>query len=759
MKKSNDPRIPTATALAAATLVLACAAGAVQAQPAAGTLREVVVSGSRHEQFSDDLPLTVDVLGDEEMERAQVQDIRDAVRDLPNVSVRHAPARFSLTGPANSTGRDGNAGFTIRGLGGNRVLMLVDGIRVPRSYAFGGNAFGRDYLSLDLVKRIEVVRGAASALYGSDGMGGLVNFITYEPADFLRATSGEPRTLGGRVAGSWNGADDGLGLAATVAGRASDTTEWLLTASGRRAHEQETRGDNDSADINRTTANPQRDREQALLGKVVLRPGGGQRHVFTLEHVARESEVNLLSSRAVLPLVGPPPLVAAAVLDERGSMDMARNRFTWDGRFPLRSALADNLQAVVAFQDASSRQLGFSDLNLAPDRERDVRYDERTWQFGLQADQTTRLADGWARKITYGTEHVRSRITNLWDGVTPVPGSPEVFPLKRFPDTRETSSAAYLQGEWLSDRWSIVPGLRFDHFALDVLTQDGFFPPAAQPGRSLSGTALSPKLGVMYRATSAWSVFGSYAGGFRAPNANQINGYFENPGLAVVVIPNPELQPEKSRTLEVGVRGRTERLHLDVAVFTGRYSNLIVDSELVSGTGVPGDPRVFQTRNMERARIHGFEIKGRFDVGRFAGGDWSLPFAYGEARGINSTTGAPLNAIDPAQLMVGVAYRTAAWDLRLDVRHHAGKGADDIDSPGLVRLPNTQFTIPSATTVDLSAQWRIRKDLRLTASVVNLTNRKYWVWADVRGLAASSPATEAYTQPGRHARLSLVKDF
>ena len=214
----------------AAGLASLLAAGAA-AQPVT-TLREVVVSGSRSEQFSDDLPLSTDVLGDRQMEREQVKDIRDVARDLPNVSVRHAPARFAVTGPANSTGRDGNAGFTIRGLGGNRVLMLVDGIRVPHSYAFGGNAFGRDYLSLDLVKRVEVVRGAASALYGSDAMGGLVHFITYEPADFLVSDTGVQRAFGGRVAAAWSGDDNGRSAAGTLAGRASDSAEWLLVRAG-----------------------------------------------------------------------------------------------------------------------------------------------------------------------------------------------------------------------------------------------------------------------------------------------------------------------------------------------------------------------------------------------------------------------------------------------------------------------------------------------------------------------------------------------
>jgi len=748
-------RSPAAVAACALLPLGAIAADDVPAPVA--TLKPVIVSASRQEQFSDDLPVSADVLDADELERGQIHDIRDAARDLPNVSVRHAPARFALTGPANNTGRDGNAGFTIRGLGGNRVLMLVDGVRVPRSYVFGGNAFGRDYLSLDLVKRVEIVRGAASALYGSDGMGGLVNFITWEPADLLVGDAGATKRVGGRLAAAWSGDDDGRGAAATVAARASDTAEWLVSASGRRAHELDTRGDNDAPDLRRTRPNPQEDRDRALLAKLVLRPGAGQKHVLTGEHVDRRSDVNLLSSRAVLPLTGTTAQQAAAVLDERAWGTMQRNRLTWDGRIRVDTRLADRIDAVAGVQEASSRQFGTSDLKARPDRERDVRYDERTWHASAQAGKSVALSGERSLQLTYGAEYVRSKIVNLYTGVNSLP--PEVFPLKRFPDTSEATAAVYGQAEWTAGPWTVVPGVRVDRFELEVLTQAGFFPPAKTPARSLSGSAASPKLGVMFRASEAWSVFGSAAGGFRAPNANQVNGYYENAAEHVVVIPNPELQPEKSRTLELGLRGRSPRYSVDLALFTGRFSNLIVDTVLVSGAGTAADPKLFQTRNVESARIHGFEAKGRIEAGRVGAGRLGVPFAFGTARGVNRTTGQPLNSVDPWQLMAGVDYRTAAWDVRLDLRHQAAKEAQDIDSGALVKAPNTQITVPSATTLDLSGQWRIRKGLRLTASIVNLTDRKYWLWSDVQGLAAATPAADAYTQPGRHLRVSLVAQF
>lgn len=176
-----------------------------------------------------------------------------------------------------------------------------------------------------------------------------------------------------------------------------------------------------------------------------------------------------------------------------------------------------------------------------------------------------------------------------------------------------------------------------------------------------------------------------------------------------------------------------------------------------------GDPLLFQTVNVDNATIKGFEVKGSVDWGQMAGGRLSMPFAYGQARGTDDATGLALNAIDPSKLVLGLRYETARWDWRLDATRNAAKTDGDLDSPYLPK-PATpprirQFTVPAATTLDLSVQWRVRKDLRANFAIANLTNRKYWLWSDVQGLAASSSVVDAYTQPGRHVNLSVVMDF
>lgn len=713
---------------------------AAPVQMAAVSLKEVVISGSRSERAAEDLSMTIDVLNAKDIEEGQIRDIRDAAKNIPNVSVRRAPARFGVA--QGDTGREGNAGFNIRGLEGNRVLMLVDGIRIPRSYAFGVNAFGRDALSIDLVKRIEVVKGPASALYGSDGIAGLVNFITYEPSDFL--TDG--KTLGGRASISYSGDDKGRAASGTVAGRVNDMLEWQVTAATNRAEALSNMGSNDSAGPNRTTPNPQRDKGNALMAKVVVRPTTAQKHVLTFEHVDKRSDYELLTARAV------PVVAATSVLSADSFTTMDRNRLTWDARYKIETGFADNVQTVLSFQDAKSREYAFEDRNTSADRARDTYYQERTLQASLQADKTLRMASGWAQKITYGLDHTTAKVTNFQTGITPPAG--ETFPLKRFPDTTEASTALYVQDELMAGDWSITPGVRIDRFSIDA-AQTGFPVTAV----SLAGSAVSPKFGVLWRATPQWSLFGNYASGFRAPNAGQVNAFFENVTQFYKTIPNAALKPEKSKNLEFGARGRFDQLTLDTAVFYGKFNNLIQDNVQVGGNGSALNPTVFQSINVDNATISGFEVRGAMDWGKVGIGKLSTPFSYGRTSGKVTNTGKPLDTVDPAKLGVGVRFETAVWDVRLDASHHSAKNFGDIGTQ-LVGTPLTaQFAVPAATTLDLSGQWRINKGLRLNASIVNLTNKKYWNWSDVRTVAANSTVLDAYTQPGRKFNVSLVADF
>ena len=131
----------------------------------------ITVVGTRTQRRVDDVPASVSVITADTIENNLVTDIKDLIRFEPGVSVPTSPARFSAA--LSGAGRDGNSGFTIRGMGGNRVLIIQDGVRVPDGFAFGAQSVGRGgYNDLDLIKSVEILRGPASALYGSDGIAG-----------------------------------------------------------------------------------------------------------------------------------------------------------------------------------------------------------------------------------------------------------------------------------------------------------------------------------------------------------------------------------------------------------------------------------------------------------------------------------------------------------------------------------------------------------------------------------------------------------
>src|SRR5690606_31329898 len=123
-----------------------------------------------------------------------VRDLEDLFRYEPGITVGSGFGRFGI------------GDIRIRGLGGNRVRIQTDGIAVPDAFSIGSFAnANRNFVDLDTLKAVEVVRGPTSSLYGSDALGGTVSFITRDPEDFL--DGGKTRHLGFRLGyeGDWNG--------------------------------------------------------------------------------------------------------------------------------------------------------------------------------------------------------------------------------------------------------------------------------------------------------------------------------------------------------------------------------------------------------------------------------------------------------------------------------------------------------------------------------------------------------------------------
>ncbi len=721
----------------ASLLVLAASQALAADDAAAVTVDPVTVLGSRTETAASETPVTVSIVTAAELEDRLAANIEDVVKYEPGVSVRAPPARFGAA--LGTTGRDGSAGFNIRGLEGNRVLIQVDGVRVPDGFTFGAQSVGRgDYQDLDLMKSVEILRGPASALYGSDGVAGAVSFTTKDPVDFLR----DGATFGGRVRGVHGSADDSVGATGVAAGQ-QGRISGMVAYTYRYGHETETQGSNDAANTDRTVANPQDILTRSVLGKLVFDASDTNRIRLTAEHYDRDIKANVLSG------IAKPPLASTSVIGLRAADDIQRDRVMLDQRLSLEGGPIDRILWSAYWQDSATVQYTAEDRNTAADRTRRNTFDNRVYGVSAQLESLFGLA-GVEHKLIYGFDGSRTRQAGVRDGTTPPAG--EAFPMRAFPTTNYTLLGAFVQDEiaLLEGRLTVSPALRIDHYKLspkaDALL--GAFTPSAS-----DDTRVSPKLGLVFKPAEQARLFFNYSQGFKAPAPSQVNNAFANPIQNYRSISNPDLKAETSEAFEGGARWVTAVWSAELVAFSGEYRNFIEQVQ-VSGTFTPMDPGVFQYVNLTKVKIRGIEARARLGLDNGLGGFLTAAYARGDSY---SPAKAPLDSIDPVKVSVGVSYRDpqGRFGGELTAVHAERKAASRVAvacTPACYR--------PSASTVlDLTAFWRVADGLTARAGVFNLTDETYAYWSDVRGLSSTAVSRDAYTQPGRNVSLSLTYDF
>ncbi len=697
-------------------------------------LPPVSVLATRTETRVDESPASVTVFTAEQIEAMLATDIKDLIRFEPGVSVVSQPSRFGAA--LGTTGRAGNEGFTIRGLGGDRVLMVVDGVRVPDGFVFGAQSVGRGgYADLDLMKSVEILRGPASALYGSDGAAGAVAFTTKDPADLLRPAE----SFGARARVGYNSSDEGLTTSTMIAGRSGEFSA-MLAWTGRDSRETETQGTVGGVGPARTMANPQETRSDAILLKGVwdIAPGHSLRAGY--DWFESNTTADVLSGRT------------ATVLELRADDETRRSGWNlgWRGDGVVGF---DRAQVAVYAQQAETRQFTFEDRMPAVDRTRDNSFDNEVIGFGADAVKTL-----GAHRLTFGGDWSETTQQGVRDGTVPPFG--ETFPTSAFPKTDYTLAGVFIQDEisLLDGDLRIIPAVRWDSY--DLSTVDDPLYPSARADQS--GDHVSPKLGVVWWHGERFGLFANWGEGFKAPTPSQVNNFFSNPAFGYTSAPNPDLKPETSRSVEIGARVRDlplfgGRVSGQAVVFQSDYEDFI-SQQAVSGSFTPADPAVFQWINFTDVEVEGFEA--RADAWWENGVSARFAFAWAEGETTSGGVTTALPSIDPVKAVFGLGYDDPAGRFggQAIVTLSQAKDAADTDGlscfdpdPALGCAVGDDFAL-----LDLTAYWNVNDRVTARAGVFNVFDETYSWWSDVRGVAASSAVLDAYTQPGRNVGLSLA---
>ena len=738
-------------------------------------LQPQTVTATRQARAIDEVPVSVSVQDRSDLDRDNVNSIKDLVRNEPGVSVGGAGQRAGITG------------YNIRGIDGDRVLTQVDGVDIPNSFFNGPYAqTHRNYVDPEIVKRVEILRGPASALYGSSAIGGAVSYFTLDADDIIK----EGRDSGARLKTGYSSADDSWLTSGTVAGRL-DQFDALLHLSQRNGHETESYGNDGGIGLDRTEANPEDVRTTNVLAKLGWNYNDTDRLQLTYEKYKDDRDTNQLSA------VGGPYNAGSGFNyyeSREGNDTITRERFGLEHSLALDSLLADNLKWSLNYQLAKTDQstvehyVPKSFFTGAATRDvmryRDTTYKDRLWVLDAQLDKAFALGET-DHLLTYGATFKHEEVTGLRTGYgiclqalsssCPSVGaiststSDTLTPQSDFPDPTIKTYSLFAQDEIRWNQWTFLPGLRYDYTRMSPELTDEFLATITSSGVTeyndddKTWHRVSPKFGLTYSFDDNYTWFGQYAEGFRTPTAKALYGRFENVAGGYTVEPNPDLDPEKSRGVETGLRGRFDEGSFDIAVFYNKYRDFIDENAITPGYS----STTFQSQNIAHASIRGVEVKGRLNLDSFG----ALPGLYTQgsiayARGRNDDSGEPLNSINPLTGVFGLGYDQDNFGGLLSWTLVKEKTRIDESSLNIPDGTTSQFATPGFGILNLTGYYKVSDDLTINAGLYNLTDKKYWLWDDVRGYdsvgeaSVTSPANlDRLTQPGRNFSVNLVWDI
>lgn len=692
-----------------------------RAEARSTSLRAVTVTATRTETDVLRVAAPVSVIDSTTIARALANGPVDLLRDEPGVDV---------VGTGVNQGRP-----SIRGQRGQRILLLEDGMRLNNSRR--QQDFGElpALVAPEQLSRIEVVRGPASVLYGTDAIGGVVNLITSGPR-----VTGTNRTSGhvGYQYGSQGTASR------TLAGFSGDrgNVAYSLDASARVAGDYEApEGRYGNVALARNTAlQGSGVRDRNLSGALAWKLGDSHTLSARLEqYVADDAGFGYVPPAAIgadptdIQITYPHQEFDKLSLGFRtGTLGMAADRFEVTG-FAQRNRRDFDQHIFVPFGGGAPPGAG---VDIKAANYTDI------GSLGLRAELTKVV-----RRVTftYGADVYRddakgtdTSTTNVI-GFGPVPPTTSNRP--QIPNATLTNMGAFVQGEVrFSDRFSVILGTR------GQFTRSS---PRATPGRTDVIADHSTSTGVyaanaVWRATDDLSVVATVGSGFRSPNL--VERYFDGPtpeGSAYQQA-TPNLRPEQSVNLDGGLKYRAGRVTAEVSA----YRNDIRDAIVIAATGAMQGPLpVYENVNVGKLRATG--VEGGAEVALTAG--LSVSGNYSTLKSTNIANPAlPIGDSYASRLNAALDWHAASgryW-ARYDVRRN---GEQKDIAPGASPVGNV---LPAFTVHAVRAGirgWQIgsvRQDI--TLGVNNLTNTLY---------AEAANATFFRPEPGRTFVIGVMTSF
>jgi len=726
-------------------------------------LPEMLVVATRTKKHWLDTPGSVLVLTDDDMQKNGVQDIGGLAKYDPTVSL---PYDFASGDGAYAYGQSGYGSINIRGVEGNRIAMELDGVRqapqyVSTSFDMGSNGgaggVGRDYFDPAMFEMVEVLKGGASALYGSDALGGVVSFTTPDPEHLLGGRDG-----GGLLRTQYFSVNDSVAIQAGGAVKKRDTSVLLLLAH-REGQETQNHGE--------IAPNPAEFTSDSVLLKAEQLHGD---HLFrlTFENFERDTYIDAQSAAdSSFSLYNDFVHNDQLLERERSSIQW---EYTPEGEW-LEQATAhlywqDSRSSSKS--DSASKPLVIGGLPIPGSiitRRQTIDFQTEIVGFNSTVTKKFGAEDGISQLAMVGIDVSAEQGENAFSRVNTGEAADRIS----FSPSETDRAGMFVQDEiTLQKKWIITPGMRVDWQSIKPDPNDAYLERLSTLGtstyrlpESYDNLALSPRLSVAWKPSSSIQWYGTYAHGVRNPSAEQLSMIFDHPPdganpVGTITVPNPNLREEKSDAFELGVKGEGDAGRFQTAAFYTRYADFI-ESGVLTGRVDDEGRDIVTTVNRGDSVIYGFEMGGTLEAGHWwsEAQGWSVGLNTGKSVGINRTDKTWLNSVEPWKTVASFGYDAPSGQYG---GRFTGTYVDDVTRVDDSTNQGEFYRPPSWFTLDLGLYWRPQEDLTINVGLNNMLDEKYWTWGSVRrgdGHLGGNSITDRTTAPGRNFSISLTKKF
>lgn len=690
----------------------------VSLSPSIFSIDQVIVSATKWRQPSLDVPVKVRSISKNMISFSNPQTAADLLGITGDVFIQKS--------------QQGGGSPMIRGWAANRLVIVVDGVRMNNAIFRAGNL--QNVISLDpfAVGNTEVLFGPGSVIYGSDAIGGVMNFYTLSP----KLSPDSAYLFSGGVTSRFSTANaEKTGHLHLSYGR----KKWALLSSisynsfddlrmGSKGPTEYLRNDyvvhEGANDVVVNNPDPEMQlfsgySQLNLMQKFRFKPNNQWNFTYGF-HYSETSNYDrydrLIAYKNGLP---------RSAEWYYGPQVWMMNNFRLENH--KKTLLFDQLTFNASHQlfKESRNSRGFND-NVLQSRF------EKVNAIGFNLDFSRVISS--TQKLFYGVEGVYNIVDSKGVDKDILSGIESPGP-SRYPQSTWSSSALYFTYQTkLSEKVNLQAGGRYNLFMLNAEFDNTFYPIPFNKVELLNG-AVTGSLGLTYKPWEKWRINSVLSTGFRAPNVDDMGKVFDSsPGM--VVIPNPDLKSEYALNAEISVTKLfADFLEVDFLTYYTLLDDAMVrrNSTLNGLDSIMYDgslSRVQSIQNAAEARVWGFQAD--FELRFLKGFELASRFNYqkGEEE-LDDGSISPLRHAAPYFGMFSLSYSAKKWIVNFFVNYsgqikYTDLAEEERGKPHIYAIDsNGNPFSPSWYTLNIRTQYKVNNSFNLSGTVENLTDNRY----------------------------------